>query len=285
MKTEGRKRLGLMVGALGVVYGDIGRSPLYALRECFSGPHGIARTPSNVVGVVSLVCWRLTLIVAVKYLGLVMRANNKGEGGILALLALGVREGEQASIKWKRTLLLSGIFGAALLYGDGMITPAVTVLGAVEGLEVVTPVFKPLVVPAAVLILVALFSVQRFGTGKVGSVFGPVMCLWFLVLALLGVRGILMAPSILRSLSPFYGIEFLTTHGLSAFIVLGSVFLVVTGAEALYADMGHFGVKPIRAAWFVLVFPALLLNYLGEGALLLVDLAAAGNLFFLLALV
>jgi KUP system potassium uptake protein len=272
-----------MLGALGVVYGDIGTSPLYALRECFHGSHGIAPSAANVLGVVSLMFWSLTLIVTIKYLGLVMRADNKGEGGILALLSLAVPERQTRQARWARFLTGLGVFGAALLYGDGILTPAVTVLGAVEGLDVATPVFGHLAVPLAVAILVGLFSVQRFGTGRVGRVFGPVMLVWFLALAILGVRGIIRAPGILAALSPHHALDFLASQGFAAFGVLGAVFLVVTGAEALYADMGHFGARPIRRAWLAIVFPGLLLNYLGEGSLLLLHPTAARNPFFLLA--
>ncbi len=284
MQTSDRGyRLALVVGALGVVYGDIGTSPLYALRECFNGAHGIAATPANVMGIVSLVLWTLTLVVSVKYLGLVMRADNKGEGGILALLSLATGGRESANSKAGLVLVLVGLFGAALLYGDGIITPAVTVLGAVEGLEVVTSSFQPYIVPIALVVLVGLFSVQRFGTGRVGIVFGPIMVAWFLALALLGVRGIVMAPQILQALSPHHAVAFMVNHGRIAFVVLGAVFLAVTGAEALYADMGHFGAGPIRRAWFIVVFPGLMLNYLGEGGLLLANPAAVKNPFFMLA--
>ena len=278
-----RQRLALVVGALGVVYGDIGTSPLYALRECFAGLHGVEPRPQNVIGVVSLILWSLTLIVSIKYLGFLMRANNRGEGGILALLSLALPEKQDTEKGFTRVLLLLGVFGAALLYGDGIITPAVTVLSAVEGLEVATTFFTPYIVPIAVVVLVGLFSVQRFGTGRMGTIFGPVMLLWFLVLGVLGVRGILMAPGILQALSPIPGLSFLAEHGQKSLVVLGAVFLSVTGAEALYADMGHFGANPIRRAWFAVVFPGLLLNYLGEGALILTNPAAAKNPFYLLA--
>jgi KUP system potassium uptake protein len=284
MNTSDRgHRLALVVGALGVVYGDIGTSPLYALRECFNGPHGMAATPANVIGIVSLVLWTLTFVVSLKYLGLVMRADNKGEGGILALLSLatsGRAEGNRKSVFF---LVMVGVFGAALLYGDGIITPAVTVLGAVEGLVVVASSFQPYVVSFAVLVLVGLFSVQRFGTGKVGIVFGPIMLVWFLTLALLGLRGIWMAPQILQALSPHHAVVFMLHNGRIAFVVLGAVFLAVTGAEALYADMGHFGAGPIRRAWFAVVFPGLMLNYFGEGGLLLANPDAVKNPFFMLA--
>jgi KUP system potassium uptake protein len=282
-KSVDRQRLALLVGALGVVYGDIGTSPLYALRECFAAVHGVEPLPQNVIGVVSLILWSLTLIVSVKYLGFLMRANNRGEGGILALLSLALQNKQDLEKGFTRILLLLGIFGAALLYGDGIITPAVTVLSAVEGLEVATPVFQPYIVPIAVVVLVSLFSLQRFGTGRMGSIFGPIMVLWFLVLGILGVKGIFMEPGILRALSPLPGIAFLVEHGHRSLFVLGAVFLSVTGAEALYADMGHFGARPIRRAWFAVVFPGLLLNYLGEGALILSDPAAAKNPFYLLA--
>ncbi len=287
MKTPasaGISRPALVVGALGVVYGDIGTSPLYTLRECFSPLHGVAPdVPGNVLGVVSLIFWTLTLIVSVKYIGLVLRADNKGEGGILALLSLVGTDRKGSGRRAARRLLVLGVFGAALLYGDGIITPAVTVLGAVEGLEVITPVFQSYVAPLSVVILVVLFAVQRYGTGRVGSVFGPVMLVWFTALALLGFRGIWRSPEILQALSPFHAVRFLWQNGHLAFVVLGSVFLAVTGAEALYADMGHFGPKPIRRAWFALVFPSLLLTYLGEGGAVLADPAAARNPFYLLA--
>lgn len=279
-----RRRMGLLVGALGVVYGDIGTSPLYALRECFSGSHGLAVAPDHVFGVISLMVWSLTLIVTLKYIIWVLRADHRGEGGILALLTLALdgraTSGGRGGV---RGLMLLGLCGAALLYGDGMLTPAVTVLGAVEGLEVATPAFRPYIVPLSLLIVGVLFSVQRFGTGRVGGVFGWAMLVWFAVLAVLGVRGIAMAPGILSAVSPHHAVAFLLDHGRASFAVLGSVFLVVTGAEALYADLGHFGAPPIRRAWLAVVFPALLLNYLGEGALLLVRPEAAANPFFMLA--
>ncbi len=276
-------RPALLLATLGVVYGDIGTSPLYALRECFQAGHGVPTTPDNILGVVSLIFWSLTVIVSVKYLGLILRADNRGEGGVLALLSLAIPKQEGPLPPATRLLTGVGVFGAALLYGDGMITPAISVLGAIEGLEVVTPVFQPYVTPLAAMVLVALFSVQRFGTGGVGRVFGPVMLVWFTVLALLGLRGIAQAPEILWGLSPHHGIQFLWREGPRAFVVLGAVFLVVTGAEALYADMGHFGRRPIRRAWFGAVLPGLLLNYFGEGALLLRQPEAARNPFYLLA--
>jgi KUP system potassium uptake protein len=277
------RRLALVLGALGVVYGDIGTSPLYALRECFQSGQGVIPSPENVMGIISLIFWSITLIVSVKYLGILTRADNRGEGGILALLSLAVGERKSQTSLWARNLTRLGVFGAALLYGDGIITPAVSVLGAVEGLSVATPVFDSWVLPISSVVLLALFSVQRFGTGRVGGLFGSVMLVWFAVLAILGLRGIWHAPQILQAVSPHYAVEFLVAYKYRAFVVLGSVFLVVTGAEALYADMGHFGAPPIRRAWFFIVFPGLLLNYLGEGALLLTDPDAARNPFFLLA--
>ena len=277
-----RYLVGMVVAALGVVYGDIGTSPLYALRECFHGPHAIEPTPAHVLGVLSLIFWSLFVIVSVKYLGFVMRANNKGEGGILSLLALAFPD-RDAPRRGRAAMIALGIFGAALLYGDGMITPAVTVLGAVEGLNVATTLFEHWVIPITVLVLIGLFSFQRVGTGKVGKIFGPVMIVWFAVIALLGVKGIMSSPGVLAAFNPLHGLRFLAEGGWHSFVVLGSVFLVVTGAEALYADMGHFGVQPIRIAWFALVLPALFLNYLGQGALLLTDPAAAANPFYLLA--
>ena len=250
--------------AIGVVYGDIGTSPLYAMRECFFGSHSVPPTHDNVLGVLSLIVYALLLVISVKYIAIVLRADNQGEGGILALTALIPAVGKRRGI-----LILLGIFGAALLYGDGMITPAITVLGAVEGLKVATPVFDPYVVPASVLILVVVFAIQRHGTHRVGGLFGPIMVGWFAVLALLGIVWIARYPDVLAAIDPRHGIRFLLENGGLGFAVLGAVFLVVTGGEALYADMGHFGARPIRVAWFAVVLPALLLNYFGQGALLL----------------
>ena len=281
--AEGRLTA-LVLGALGVVYGDIGTSPLYALRECFHGAHGIDVSRSNVLGVLSLVLWSLTLLVSIKYLGLVVRADNKGEGGILALLTLAFPEQESRDRqRLFQTMVLLGVFGTALLYGDGMITPAISVLSAVEGLNVATRVFEPYIIPITVGILIALFSVQRFGTGKVGNIFGRVTLVWFVALAVLGIKGILSAPGVLAAVNPAHGLRFLIDNGWTGFVVLGAVFLAVTGAEALYADLGHFGRQAIRRAWFWIVFPALVLNYFGQGALLLKNPAAAENPFYLLA--
>ncbi len=266
--------------ALGVVYGDIGTSPLYALRECFHG-HGVRVELSSVLGVLSLIFWSLTSIVSIKYLRYVLEADNHGEGGILALMALALSRVQQAG---RRNLILAlGIVGAALLYGDGAITPAISVLGAVEGLVLAAPAAQPLVVPATCVILVALFMLQRRGTSTVGMIFGPITLLWFLVLAVLGLRHIVHAPMILKALNPWYGIEFLIDRGGAGFGVLGAVFLSVTGGEALYADLGHFGRRPIRLAWSTVVWPALVLNYFGQGALLLTEPEAAENPFFRLA--
>jgi KUP system potassium uptake protein len=258
----------LTLGALGVVYGDIGTSPLYALKECFHGAHGIAPTHDNVLGVLSLIFYALTFIISIKYLVFVMRADNKGEGGILALMAL-VSQQPAARRRSRALLITLGLFGAALLYGDGMITPAISVLGAVEGLGIATHVFEPIVVPTTIAILLGLFLIQRHGTHRVGTFFGPIMVLWFLTIGALGAYWVGQNPHVLASLNPAHGVQFLASNGWHGFIVLGSVFLVVTGGEALYADMGHFGRHPIRVAWFALVLPALFMNYLGQGAMLL----------------
>lgn len=280
----GRRLALLTLTGLGVVYGDIGTSPLYAFRECFKKEYGLTATPDNVYGVLSLVVWALILVVSVKYLIFILRADNRGEGGVLALLALILqqqrREGDRLR---KKIIIFLGLFGAALLYGDGIITPAISVLGAMEGLEVITPRLKLVVVPLTVVILFSLFLVQKKGTAKVGRVFGPVMALWFVTIAALGVYEISHAPEILLAVNPWYGAKFFATHAKQTFILLGAVVLVVTGGEALYADMGHFGARPIRLAWFYLVLPALLLNYFGQGALILRDPAGAENPFFMLA--
>ncbi len=275
--------LPLTLTALGVVYGDIGTSPLYAIRECFFGSHSVPPTHDNVLGVLSLVLYALLLVISVKYTTLVMRADNQGEGGILSLTALlptrnGNRFGHGISI-----LVGLGIVGASLLLGEGMITPAVSILGAIEGLQVATPVFSPWVVPITVAILVILFVIQRHGTHRVGGLFGPVMVVWFVTLAALGFRWIAQAPEVLSAFDPRHAVNFFIEHGWHGFAVLGAVVLVVTGAEALYADMGHFGRFPIRLAWFVLVLPALLINYFGQGALLLVMGESATQPFFMMA--
>ncbi len=275
---RGKALLTLAVVALGVVYGDIGTSPLYALKECFSGYHSIPPTPENVFGVLSLVFWSLNFVVSFKYITFVLQADNRGEGGILALLALVRPLGKSSRVR--HVLITLGLFGAALLYGDGVITPAISVLGAVEGLSVATPAFQQYVWPIAVVILSALFLFQRYGTARVGRVFGPVMALWFTSIALLGIRGIAMRPEVLKAVNPWYAYDFFVRDGVRGFLILGSVVLVFTGAEALYADMGHFGRRPIRVTWFSVVLPCLLLNYFGQSALLLMDPAAAKNPFF-----
>jgi KUP system potassium uptake protein len=277
------KRLAILtLGALGVVYGDIGTSPLYALRECFNPEYGIAPTPENIYGILSLLMWSLILIVTVKYIAFILRADNRGEGGILAMLALILQK--EAGPRSRRFLMIAlGLMGAALLYGDGMITPAISVLSATEGLTIVSENFQPIVVPLSVLILVGLFLGQRFGTAKVGVIFGPVCLVWFTTLAILGLKELVHAPEILGAINPWHAVTFFGRHGVAGFLVLGAVVLVVTGAEALYSDMGHFGKRPIRLAWAALVLPALMLNYFGQGALILRDVAALENPFFLLA--
>ncbi|MEZ4224776.1 MAG: potassium transporter Kup [Polyangiaceae bacterium] len=281
-RVAGRRLLALCLGSLGVVYGDIGTSPLYALRECFHPGHGVPLTPPNVMGVLSLVSWSLLMVISLKYLLYVMRADNRGEGGVLALMALAESSLPRRS-RVRGIVILLGLFGAALLYGDGVITPAISVLSAVEGLEVAAPALEHLVVPITVFILVSLFLVQKRGTERIGAVFGPLTLVWFLVLAALGVAHIARAPAVLAALSPHFAVAFLFSHRLHGVLVLGAVFLVVTGGEALYADMGHFGLRPIRLTWFALVWPALLLNYFGQGALLLEHPDAIENPFFLLA--
>ncbi|HEX3555593.1 MAG TPA: potassium transporter Kup [Thermoanaerobaculia bacterium] len=270
--------MGFAVGALGIVYGDIGTSPLYALRECFFGSHSVAPTPLNVLGVMSLIFWSLIIVISIKYLVFVMRADNRGEGGILALMAL-IRT--RGSGRW--ALIAMGLFGAALLYGDGMITPAISVLSAVEGLEVATSFFRPYVVPITIAILVGLFVIQRRGTAKIGALFGPVMMVWFVVLAALGLRWIAHEPRVLVAVNPWHAVRFFLHDGLRGFLVLGAVFLVATGGEALYADMGHFGRRPIRLAWFTVVLPSLLLNYFGQSALLLASPKGLTHPFYNLA--
>ena len=275
---EGKALFALSLAALGVVYGDIGTSPLYALQECFGGAHSVPPTPANVLGVLSLVVWSLMFVISFKYIGFVMRADNRGEGGILALLALVRPRRKGAAGHW--LLLGLGLFGAALLYGDGIITPAISVLGAIQGIDVATPALEHLVVPITVVILIGLFWFQRRGTAGVGAVFGPVMVLWFSSITLLGIRGIVMAPGVLRAVFPWYAIDFFLRDRMQGFLILGAVVLVVTGGEALYADMGHFGKRPIRLAWFTVVLPALLVNYFGQAALLMVHPEASVNPFY-----
>ena len=287
LNPSGKRLAVLSLTALGVVYGDIGTSPLYAMKECFrvvpGGTSGssVTPTPENVFGVLSLIVWALTMVVTVKYIFFIMRADNDGEGGILALLALIQQRlhRDHDAIRL-RVLGALGLFGAALLYGDGVITPAISVLGAVEGIDVATPALRHLVVPISVIVLFALFLVQRGGTTKIGRVFGPVMLLWFGAIALFGLLEIMKEPSILGAVNPVYAVQFFINHGWHGIFILGSVVLAVTGAEALYADMGHFGRLPIRLAWAVYVFPSLLLNYFGQGALLLRDPTASLNPFY-----
>ncbi len=274
--------LPLTLAAIGVVYGDIGTSPLYAMRECFSGDHAFTPTPDNVLGILSLIFWALTVVISIKYVTFVMRADNRGEGGILALLAL-TTHNFKGTAQQRGWLIGLGIFGASLFYGDGVITPAISVLSAVEGLHVATPSLDRYVIPIALIILLALFLIQARGTARVGTYFGPIMVLWFVVLALLGLVNLAQEPRVLAALDPSYALRFFSVNRWSGFMVLGAVFLAMTGGEALYADMGHFGKQPIRLAWFALVLPAILLNYFGQGALLLHDPATVANPFYLLA--
>jgi KUP system potassium uptake protein len=270
----------LSLGALGVVYGDIGTSPLYAMKEAFTGAHGLPPTPENVYGVLSLIFWSLNFVISFKYIGFVMRADNRGEGGIMALLAL-VRS-RKAKGRGQAALVGLGLLGAALLYGEGIITPAISVLGAVEGVAVASPAFTHFVVPIALAILVALFWFQHLGTDRIGKAFGPIMVVWFLCIAVLGARGIALHPEVLRAVNPWYAVQFFINDRLEGFLILGAVVLVITGGEALYADMGHFGRKPIRWAWFTVALPALLLNYFGQAALL-IETPGVENPFFALA--
>ena len=284
MQVPNNKRLAtLTLAALGVVYGDIGTSPLYSIKEVFGGAHHpVPITPDNVLGILSLFLWSLLIVVTLKYVSFIMRANNKGEGGIIALMTLALHNGNPAS--WQQKLLITlGLFGAALFYGDGVITPAISVLSAVEGLELITPTFKPYIMPITLAIVLGLFLIQRRGTASVGALFGPVMVLWFAVLALLGGINIVQHPEVLAAVNPIYGFNFLLGNSLLGFFALGAVVLCITGAEALYADMGHFGAKPIQYAWLGYVLPALLINYFGQGALLLADPSAIENPFYRLA--
>ena len=272
--------LKLSIGALGIVFGDIGTSPLYAIRICFEGTHGIPINDGNIYGILSMIFWALILIISFKYLIIILRADNEGEGGILALmkLVLPVKKSGKYFV-----ILSMGLFGAALLYGDGMITPAISVLSALEGLKIATPFFEPFIIPLTIIILFILFFFQRKGTGKVGLIFGPVIFIWFISLAILGINAIVKHPSILHAINPYYAFQFFMSHGVGGIIILGAVFLVVTGGETLYADMGHFGKKPIRIGWFYLVLPCLVLNYFGQGALLLDNPQFISNPFYYLA--
>jgi KUP system potassium uptake protein len=272
----------LAVAVLGVVYGDIGTSPIYALRECFAGKHPIPISADNVLGILSLIFWTLVLVISLKYMIYVLRADNRGEGGTFALLALLRPDREQT--RWiRRLLILLGLLGASMLYGGAMITPAISVLSAVEGLQLATPELQSYVIPVTVIILILLFSVQGFGTARVGAAFGPITLVWFAVLALLGIRGILQAPVVVLAINPWYAVRFFLENGVTGYLVLYAVFLVTTGGEALYADMGHFGRLPIRKVWFRFVLPALLINYFGQGALLIADPTASIHPFYHLA--
>ena len=269
----------LTLGSMGVVYGDIGTSPLYAVREAVSAATGgAAATPDAVLGVISLILWALTIVVTLKYVVVLLRADNNGEGGTLALMALATRVGG----RWAEIVAALGIIGASLFFGDALITPAISVLSAIEGLKIVTPAFDPYVVPLTIVILLALFAAQSRGTARVAAFFGPITAIWFVAIAIPGIVAIAGDPWILLAINPFYGLKFLVSHGVIGLVTLGAVFLAVTGAEALYADLGHFGRRPIQTAWLAFVFPSLALNYLGQGALLLADPSAIENPFFLL---
>ncbi|MEO6264588.1 MAG: potassium transporter Kup [Luteimonas sp.] len=271
---------GLLVGAIGVVFGDIGTSPLYTLKEAFSPHYGLIANHDTVLGILSLVFWALMVVVTAKYVSIIMRADNEGEGGIMALMALAQRTLPKGS-KSTYVVGILGIFGASLFFGDGVITPAISVLSAVEGLGVAAPQLHHWIVPITVAVLLALFATQRFGTAKVGRVFGPVTVLWFLTLGVIGITNIVQAPEVLKAINPWWGVRFFIEHGWHAVFILGAVVLAVTGGEALYADMGHFGARPIRYAWNLFVLPALMLNYLGQGALMLENPAAVKNPFYL----
>lgn len=272
----------LALGALGIVFGDIGTSPLYAFRECFIHHPNIGPTPENILGILSLILWSLIITICFKYMFIVLKADNRGEGGILSLMALSMRQVEKDSFRF-RVIVALGIFGAALLYGDGVITPAISVLSAVEGLQIIAPSMEPLIAPFTFVIITILFAFQAAGTYKIGNIFGPLILIWFLVIGALGLSSILENPDVLRAINPFYGYEFLFNNGALGVSVLGSVVLVITGGEALYADMGHFGRKPIKLAWFTIVLPGLILNYFGQGALVLKNAEAIQNPFYLLS--
>ncbi|MDX1550297.1 MAG: KUP/HAK/KT family potassium transporter, partial [Lysobacter spongiicola] len=279
--AHGRKGLaGLVVAAVGVVFGDIGTSPLYTLKEAFSPHYGLVANHDTVLGILSLVFWALMIVVTLKYVTIIMRADNDGEGGIMALMALAQRTLPKGS-KSAYGVGILGVFGAALFFGDGVITPAISVLSALEGLEVVAPQLDRWVVPLTVVVLVALFAGQRFGTEKVGKVFGPITGIWFITLAVLGVVNILHEPEVLSAINPWWAVNFFATHSWHGIFILGAVVLAVTGGEAIYTDMGHFGAKPVRYGWYYFVLPSLMLNYLGQGALVLEDPAAIRNPFYI----
>ncbi|RYF32293.1 MAG: potassium transporter Kup, partial [Comamonadaceae bacterium] len=281
MQNSKSSLLALTVGAIGVVYGDIGTSVLYAVKEVFGSGH-VPFTPQNVYGVLSIFFWTLTVIVSIKYVVLVLRADNNGEGGLIAMLAL-ASQAVKDKPRLRQALLGVGIFGTALFYGDGVITPAISVLSAVEGLEVVSPAMKDWVIPLTLVVLLCLFAVQKRGTSGIGKFFGPITLVWFATIAVLGISHIVHHPEILKALSPYYALQFMWQNPGTTFIILGAVVLCVTGAEALYADLGHFGKKPIRLAWFSVVMPALTLNYFGQGALLLARPEAVKNPFYMMA--
>jgi KUP system potassium uptake protein len=282
-KSSTKKQALLVLTAIGIVFGDIGTSPLYALRECFYGPHSIALTTDGLFGVLSLIFWSLMFVISFKYLVFVMRATNKGEGGVLALTALAIYRQNRRLPFGLRPLLLMGLFGAALLVGDGMITPAISVLSAVEGLKVATPALENWIVFITVIILIALFSIQKFGTAKIGTLFGPIVITWFAVIGGLGLISIVKSPEILEALNPYYALKFLYDHGTESLVILGSVFLAVTGGEALYADVGHFGRKAVTYGWYLCALPGLVLNYFGQGALLIRSPELVTNPFYHLA--
>ena len=279
MRSDNSKLFALVLGAIGIVFGDIGTSPLYAMRECFYGEHSVPLTPENILGILSLVFWALIIVISLEYVILLMRVDNHGEGGILALMALALNKWHQHPKRHKAIMIL-GIFGAALFYGDSIITPSISVLSAVEGLEIASPVFNSYLVPLTIVILMSLFFFQHHGTAKVGTFFGPVMCVWFVSLASLGLISLLKEPQVLKAINPLYAVNFFLENRGRGFLVLGAVFLAITGGEALYADMGHFGKRPIRIAWFGFVLPSLLLNYFGQGALLLRNPQAVESPFY-----
>ena len=273
--------LSLTLGAIGVVYGDLGTSPLYTMKEIFNGNHAVQATPENVLGILSLIFWSIILVISIKYVLFVMRASNRGEGGIMALMALALRHRNQQ--RQRNIIITLGLFGTALFYGDGIITPAISVLSAVEGLQIAAPALQAYVLPVTIMVLIALFMFQSYGTNKVGLLFGPIMLVWFITLGLLGGMSVWQNPHVLQALNPTYGVLFFLAHGWHAFIALGAVVLALTGAEALYADMGHFGKRPIQLAWFSMILPVLTLNYFGQGALILREPASIQNPFYLLA--
>ena len=281
-KSPNSQLAALALSALGVVYGDIGTSPLYTMKEVFAGNHPIPLSPESVLGILSLIFWSLIVIVSIKYVIFIMRADNRGEGGIMALIALALQDAK-GNPKRQKMIIVVGVLGAGMFYGDGMVTPAISVLSALEGLEVATPAFKPFVIPITLLVLFALFFFQRRGSASVGALFGPVMLLWFSTLAVLGIYNLAAHPDVLKAMNPAYGLNFLVTNRSIAIVAMGAVVLSVTGAEALYADMGHFGRQPIRLAWFSFVLPALILNYFGQGALILAEPESVQNPFYHMA--